>query len=345
MSSEIVLILTQDGLVNGAIYALLALALILVFTVTRVIFVPQGEFVTYGALTFAALRHGHVPSVVLLLVITGLIAAAFELRTALRGPSFRNAVLPVVFYAGYPALLGFVLYYVTGAPKSLAMQVVATVAIVAPLGPILWRIVFQPMANAHVLVLLIGAVALHMLLTGVGLLAFGPEGARTEPLFDTGFTIGVISISAQSIVTIGASLVLIAALFWAFNFTLRGKALRATAVNSVGARLVGVRPEMAATICFSLAGLVGAISGILISAITTIYYDTGLLIALKGFIGAIMGALVSYPLGAIGALMVGLVESFSSFWASAFKEAILFGSIIPVLLWLSVTRPMSDEHE
>lgn len=345
MTSDIVLILTQDGLVNGAIYALLALALILVFTVTRVIYVPQGEFVTYGALTFAALQRGHVPSVVILLIITGLIAALLEIRSALLRSSPPRSMVPAALYAGYPLALSLVLYYVTGAPRSVPMQVLTTLAIVAPLGPILWRIVFQPMARASVLVLLIAAVALHLVLTGVGLLAFGPEGARTEPLFDAAVDLGALSVSAQSIVTVSACLVLIVMLFWAFTFSLRGKALRATAVNSVGARLVGIQPEMSATICFLLAGLVGTVSGILISAITTIYYDTGLLIALKGFIAAIIGALVSYPLGAVGALAVGLIESFSSFWASAFKEALLFGLIIPVLLWLSMTRPMTDEHE
>ncbi|MDQ5878815.1 MAG: branched-chain amino acid transport system permease protein, partial [Pseudomonadota bacterium] len=54
MDFQIALLLGQDGLTNGAIYALLALALVLVFAVTRVIFIPQGEFVAYGALTLAA---------------------------------------------------------------------------------------------------------------------------------------------------------------------------------------------------------------------------------------------------------------------------------------------------
>ena len=55
MTLDIALLLAQDGLVNGAIYALLALALVLLFSVTRVTFIPQGEFVAYGGLTLAAL--------------------------------------------------------------------------------------------------------------------------------------------------------------------------------------------------------------------------------------------------------------------------------------------------
>jgi branched-chain amino acid transport system permease protein len=303
---EIALLLGQDGLVNGAIYALLALALILVFTVTRVIFVPQGEFVTFGAMTMAAFQHGSVPGVVGFLMVTGWIAAAVELWTGYATPHRRRSFIAAALFALYPTLLALLLYKATGAPRSVPMQVIATLAVVVPLGAILHRIVFQPMANASVLVLMIAAVALHLLLMGVALLSFGPEGARTEPLFAASFNIGSMTITAQSLTTIAASAILIAALFWAFTFTLRGKALRATAVNSVGARLVGVRPGVAGAVCFGL---------------------------------------VSYPIGALGALLVGVIEAFSSFWASAFKEALLFGLIVPILLWLSVAHPTRDETE
>ena len=55
-------ILMLDGVTNGAIYALLGLAIVLVFAITRVIFIPQGEFVAYGALTLAMLRSASCPA-------------------------------------------------------------------------------------------------------------------------------------------------------------------------------------------------------------------------------------------------------------------------------------------
>ena len=61
MDLSIAAILAQDGITTGAIYALLSLALVLVFSVTRVIFIPQGEFVAYGALTLAALQAQKFP--------------------------------------------------------------------------------------------------------------------------------------------------------------------------------------------------------------------------------------------------------------------------------------------
>src|SRR5260370_18799666 len=75
MDLSIFLILVQDGVTSGAIYALLALSLVLVFTVTRVIFIPQGEFVAYGALTMATLEAGEFPTTALMLVGLGLAAA------------------------------------------------------------------------------------------------------------------------------------------------------------------------------------------------------------------------------------------------------------------------------
>ena len=61
MDLSIAAFLTQDGVTNGAIYALLALALVLVFTVTRIVWIPSGEFVTYGTLTLAGLQLGKPP--------------------------------------------------------------------------------------------------------------------------------------------------------------------------------------------------------------------------------------------------------------------------------------------
>jgi branched-chain amino acid transport system permease protein len=83
----------------------------------------------------------------------------------------------------------------------------------------------------------------------------------------------------------------------------------------------------------------------LIAPITTVYYDTGFLIGLKGFVGAIIGGLASYPVAAAGSLLVGVLESFSSFWASAYKEVIVFTLIIPVLVWRSFSTHHVDEEE
>lgn len=54
---------------------------------------------------------------------------------------------------------------------------------------------------------------------------------------------------------------------------------------------------------------------------------------------------MSYPVAAAGALLVGLLESYASFWASAFKEVIVFTLILPVLLWRSLTTQHVEDEE
>src|SRR2546423_8512592 len=101
------LFLVQDGITNGAIYALLGLALVLVFAVTRVILIPQGEFVTYGALTYASLSSGQMPGTARLAVTMGIVAfclALFDVRKSLHlrlvGPTLAiNISLPAVILA------------------------------------------------------------------------------------------------------------------------------------------------------------------------------------------------------------------------------------------------------
>lgn len=345
MTADIVAWLAQDGITNGAIYALLALALLLVFTVTRVIFVPQGEFIAYAALSLALMESGRVPGTVYILVAGGALAATMEITAALREHALRRLPRILALYVILPVAVAAAVWW--AAPRKLDqwIQILLVLAMVVPLGPILYRIAYQPLATASVLVLFIVSMAAHYVLMGLSLIFFGGEGLRSRAFSDAQFKIGMLNVSAQSLWVVAASLVLIAALWLLFERTIYGKALRATAVNRVGARLVGIPTNMMGQLSFLLAAFIGAVSGILISPITTIYYDTGFIIGLKGFVGAILGGMVSYPLAALGALAVGLLESFSSFWASAYKESIVFTLIIPVLVWLSLRSRHVEEEE
>ena len=215
----------------------------------------------------------------------------------------------------------------------------------ATIGLFLYRIAFQPLAHTSVLVLLIASVGCHLALQGFGLVFFGAEGQRGPTLADAAFTLGPLRFTGQSLAVYAITVAFIVGLWLFFGLTLYGKALRATAVNRLGARLVGIRTTLSGQIAFLLASVIGAISGILIVPITTLYYDTGFLIGLKGFIAAIIGGLVSYPLTAVAALLVGTVEAFSSFYASNFKEVIVFTLILPVLVLRSLAAPAVEEEK
>jgi branched-chain amino acid transport system permease protein len=344
MDGQIAAILAQDGLTSGAVYALLALALVLVFSVTRVIFIPQGEFVAFGAMTLAAIQNGVAPLTPLLIVM-GLLVFLLDAGAALREWRVRGRALAVsaARHLLFPVCLHLLVRRLPLADLPAFAQALLAMLIVIPLGPMLYRLVYRRLAEADTLVLLIVSVAVHFVLTGLGLLIFGAEGARAKPFSEATLNLGLIDVSGQAVTVIAVSAVLIAALYLYFGFTLSGKALRATAVNRRGARLVGIGSEGAGKRAFTVAAAIGALSGVLIAPITTVFYDSGFLIGLKGFVGAIIGGLVSYPAAAAGAILVGLLEAYSSFWASSFKEVIVFTLILPVLLWRSL-RSRGERH-
>ncbi|MBV9563619.1 MAG: branched-chain amino acid ABC transporter permease [Bradyrhizobium sp.] len=345
MNTTIMLFLMQDGITNGAIYALLGLALVLVFAVTRVILIPQGEFVTYGALTYASLASGQMPGTAGLALAMGIAAFGFDLFVQRRTLHVRRLVRSFVPNVVLPAIVLALTGFLVSRHPPILVSILLSLAIVALIGLYLYRIAFQPIAHTSVLVLLIAAVGTHLALQGLGLLFFGAEGQRGPAIADAALTLGPLRFTGQSLSVYAATVAFMVALWLFFGLTLYGKALRATAVNRLGARLVGIRTTLSGQIAFLLASLIGALSGILIVPITTLYYDTGFLIGLKGFIAAIIGGLVSYPLTAIAALLVGAVESFSSFYASNFKEVIVFTLLIPVLLLRSLAAPAVEEEK
>src|SRR6201991_3092105 len=130
MDLSIAAILAQDGITTGAIYALLALALVLVFSVTRVIFIPQGEFVSYGALTLAALQTQKFPATCWLLMAMG--AACFVVETAglVRHPERRaHAARTLVILAAKYLLFPVAVYAVTHGLFAQPLPMLAQIAL------------------------------------------------------------------------------------------------------------------------------------------------------------------------------------------------------------------------
>jgi branched-subunit amino acid ABC-type transport system permease component len=343
MDLQIALLLGQDGVTNGAIYALLALALVLVFAVTRVIFIPQGEFVAFGALTLASLQAGRLPGTVWLLLAMGTAIALVEGATAVRAHRFRRLPLILLLNCGAPLLLAASLVAVSPAGLPLLVQVLLTLMLVVPLAPMLYRLAYQPIAEASVLALLIVSVAVHVTLTGLGLVFFGAEGSRTPPFTDVSFEVGDTVLHGQTVLVIVASILLIAALYFFF----RTDAVRQGPAGD-GDEPDGCPPD----------GHLGGSRGtafvhprrshrrLLRRADFSDHHD----LLRFGFPDRPQGLrrrdhrrACELPVGGAGAVLVGFLEAYSSFWASAFKEVIVFTLIIPVLLWRSLKTRHVEE--
>jgi len=310
-----------------------------------VIFIPQGEFVTFGALTLAMLQMGQVPGTAwFLLVLAGVTAVTDAWHGMRRGQSHGRTLRRVLGTLAYPVAIVAMVFWAAPQKFPMWVQALLTLALVTPFGGLIYRLAYESLADATVLVLLIVSVGVHFALTGLGLYYFGAEGFRNPSFWDDRFNLGPVTLSGQALIIFVASLALIVMLWLFFERSLHGKALRATAVNRLGARLMGISSQSAGRLTFTLAAFIGALSGLLIGPTTTVFYDSGFLIGLKGFVAAVFAGLSSYPLALLGAMAVGLLEAFGSFWASSFKEVIVFGSIIPVLLLRSLRDPHSEEH-
>src|SRR5882724_5939759 len=277
MDAQIAAILAMDGIATGVIYVLIGLGFVLIFAVTRVIFVPFGDIAAFTALTLAALEGGRSPGTVGLVAVLAVLATLMESVALLRARAVRLLPRALFYYLVLPLLPAAAVWLAAGTVLAMPERIGLSLALVLPIAPLLDRVVFRPIADASVLLLLTVAVALHFALSGLGLMFFGPEGVRTKPLTDTVFDVAVLIVNGQTLLILAASIVFCGLLFLYFEFTIQGKALRATAINRIGARLVGIRPAATGTVAYLLASLLAGISGVLIAPVTTIFYESGFL--------------------------------------------------------------------
>ena len=301
MDATILGLLLLDGVQNGVIYGLLALAMVLVFAVTRVILVPIGELMMFAPLSFVWLQEGKLPGTLWLALALGVLWALLE-----RG---RGRGLPLL--GGMGLLLLFLL-----AQGSPALAYLAALLLVVYLGVATYRVFFQPMRAATVLALLIMAVGLHVAYQGLGLVFFGPEQFRPDPLLQGEVVVGL---TWQGVLVLAFALLSAAALYLCF------------------------RPEEAGMVAFAIAGLMAALSGLLLAPLINAAYFMGFMLGLKAFVAAILGGLVSYPVAFLGAVLVGLFESFTSFYAGAYKEALVFLLLVPALFYQSLRAKGVEE--
>src|ERR1700733_5324251 len=125
------LFLLQDGITNGAIYALLGLALVLVFAVTRVILIPQGEFVTYGALTYASLSAGQFPGTARLALAMGIVAFGLDLFVGRKALHRRLVTRAFAVNIALPAIVFALTWWSAGRGYGIAINIALSLLIVA----------------------------------------------------------------------------------------------------------------------------------------------------------------------------------------------------------------------
>lgn len=238
-------------------------------------------------------------------------------------------------FAAFGALLTVSLM-AWGQPLWLAL--IGAVVASAVLGGLIHRAAILPARQASALVLLIITIAVHLAFKGILLLLWGTS-PYVLPAFSVGPPIRIASafVNRQSLWVVGITVAALLVLYLFFTRTIRGKSLRACAVNATAARLVGIRVERMGTLAWIIAGALGGLAGVLITPLTLATYDMGLILGLKGFVGAVVVGLASYPWTVVACIAFGIVEALGAgLISSNYRDAIAFGVLIAVLLWRSL---------
>ena len=143
-----------------------------------------------------------------------------------------------------------------------------------------------------------------------------------------------VSILPQQLWLIGTLAAVSVGVALFFRHTTIGLALRAGAVNPLGASFMGIDHRQLGFYAFVAAGLLGGLGGAVWSPIAFAQVDIGVGLGLKGFTAAALGGF-SVAYGPIaGGFLFGLIEaSAAGFISSAWQEAIAFGLLLMVLLF------------
>ena len=287
-------------------------------------------------------------SFVLVQVIVGglLLGAVYALFSS--GLTLVWGMMNVVNFAhGDFVMLGmyvaFVVWTLMGGGPAAAVPLAALV--LASIGIVCYFALIRHVMRGPMLAQILGTFGLALLLRYSALWYFGAS-FRTLPETLAGGTLllGPIRIESSRLLAGSVALAVTACLHLILTRTALGSRMLAVAEDATAAELMGIRPERAGTVAYLLGSLMAGVSGILIAPVNTIFYDSGFLLGLKAFVGAIVGGMTSYPGAAIGAVGVGILESFASFQSSALKDVIVFSLLIPILIWRSLASLHSEEE-
>lgn len=195
------------------------------------------------------------------------------------------------------------------------------------------RLGLRPARSDNHLVLIFLTVGLSIILRGIIKLIWGKNRMALPPLTpDQPVHILGATLLPQALWILLLTIIAIALLTWFFYRTPLGLSMRAVASNPWAAAVVGIPAGRVRLTSYAIAGALGGLAGVLVTPITTLNYDVGVLLGLKGFAAAILGGFGSFPGAILGGIGLGLLESLSAgYLSSAYKDVVAFVVLLLVL--------------
>lgn len=217
------------------------------------------------------------------------------------------------------------------------LALVISMAACTLLGMAIERFAYKPLRGASPLAVLITAIGVSYFLQNMALLIFGSQAKSFTSIVNLpALTLagGKITISAETIVTIIVSLIIMVSLTLFVNKTKPGRAMLAVSEDKGAAQLMGVNVNATISLTFAIGSGLAAVAGVLLcSAYPTLSSQTGAMLGIKAFVAAVLGGIGSIPGAVIGGVLIGVIEILSrSYISSQMADAIVFAVLIIVLL-------------
>lgn len=227
-----------------------------------------------------------------------------------------------------------------GMPTWLALVLV--LGVVAPgTGWLVQRFVTRGLGEGPVSVSLVVTVGLFVGLIGLAQFIWPPE-PRTLPPFlpEHGIEIGDTYVTAHQIITIALSAVVAGLLYLLLNRTRIGTAMRASVDNPVLLRLFGGNPDRVASLSWAIGISLAALAGILLTPVIGLSYFDLTLLVINAYAAAMLGRLTSLPWTFVGAMGLGIMQSFAVAYLPT--EGALAGvrAVVPALFLFGVIIAM-----
>ena len=215
------------------------------------------------------------------------------------------------------------------------LMMVPIAAVLFALGYVMQAGLINPFINRPEYSQFILLVAIAIIIVNVLLIVFGPDArsVQTSYAYDS-FMIGPLIVDATKVYAGLATVLVAAALFAFFRYTLVGKAIRACADNYTGALVVGLDVKRLYALTFGLgAACVGA-AGSMLALLVDATPALGPTYTLLAFIIVITGGLGSMPGALLGGVLIGLTEAMAGlFFTPSAKSMFSFGLLVLVLLF------------
>ncbi len=197
---------------------------------------------------------------------------------------------------------------------------IALIVVLLVLGPLLGllidRLIMRGLATASTITKIVVSVGLLFAFIQLGALIWPQdESYRTRRFFEgESVRIGDVNVTYHSLIVFAMAVVVAGALYLLLNRTRLGVAMRAVVDNRDLSRLNGIDPDRTSGMAWAIGCSLAALAGVLISPILQLDVVLLTLLVINAYAAALVGRLRSLPLTFLGALILGLVESYAAYF-------------------------------